>query len=463
MLKTGTCQIGLSGLFCALCTSSLSPSASAQILNESAKLLASDGVAFDEFGAWVTVDGDVAVVGAPQGSAVPQKPGSAYVFRWNGTSWIEEQKLLASDGAPKDEFGAWVAIDGDVIVVAASLDDDNGTDAGSVYVFRYDASESVCGQKWCEEQELWAADGSPFDQFGAVAVSGDVILVGAFKQEVGIEFGSAYVFRFDPTQSICGQKWCQEQKLLAFDGELSDRFGWSVAVSGDVAFVGSIGAEGVVNGSGAVYVYRWDGAVWNLEQKLFASDGIDGQYFGSSLSVSGDRVLVGAWLDDDNGFQSGSAYVFRLDPTETVCGQKWCAEQKLLASDGAEGDLFGFFVSLSNDLALVGAVWDDDNGNTSGSAYAFRWNGSGWIEQHKLLASDGAFSDTFGRVAISGEAVIVGAAFDDDNGADSGSVYVFSATPPSIPAVSHWGLVAMTLMVLTAGTLVYTRRLSAQP
>jgi len=412
---------------CAFLVWSSSPIAYGQILSESFKVLTSDGVAYDEFGAAVSVSGDVVVVGANQAAAVPQKPGAVYVFRWNGSTWNQEQRLAAGDGQPKDEFGNYVAMDGDVIAVGAWLDDDGGTDAGSVYVFRRDTSGTICGQPWCEEQEFWASDAAPFDQFGAVAVSGDVIAVGAFKHdELGVEVGSAYIFRHNSSDPGCGPGWCEEQKLLAFDGNVSDTFGWSVAVSGDVAFVGAIGADGVTHGTGAVYVYRRNGSTWSFEQKLFASDGADGQGFGRSLSVSGDAVAIGAWLDGENGYQAGAAYIFRYDPDQTNCGQKWCQEAKLLALDGTTGDIFGDYLSLFGNTALVGAVWDDDQGSRSGSAYVFGRNGADWVQERKLLASDGDISDTFGIVSVSGDVVIATSRFDDDNGADSGSAYSFS-------------------------------------
>ena len=401
--------------------------ASGQVLTESVKLLASDGVAFDEFGTSVYTSGDLLIVGAHQAASDPQQPGAAYIFRFNGSTWVEEQKLAAAGGAAKDEFGEYVALSGDVAVVGAWLDDDKAEDAGSVYVFRHDQDEIACGQNWCQEQQLWASDGAAFDQFGTVSISNGVIVAGAFKHdEMGIEVGSAYVFRFDSTGTVCGKAWCEEKKLLAFDREVSDAFGSSVAVSGDTVFVSAGGGEGVVNGSGAVYVYYWTGADWEFEQKIFASDGFDGQWFGRSLSVSEDRLLVGAWLDDEIGYQAGAAYVFRRDPTQAF-GAQWSEEQKLLAMDGAPGDIFGNFVSLSGIEAAVGSIWDDCSaGVECGAAYLFRFDGASWNQVEKLVASGRFASHGFGPVALSGETVLVGAYGDDDNGANAGAAYYFS-------------------------------------
>ena len=143
----------------------------------------------------------------------------------------------------------------------------------------------------------------------------------------------------------------------------------------------------------------------------------------NSVSISGDYAIVGAHFDDDNGSGSGSAYIFKLD------GANWVQQQKLTASDGAEWDEFGYSVSISGDYAIAGAMYDDDNGNSSGSAYIFRLDGTSWVQQQKLIAPDGAAGDYFGNsVSISGNYAFVGAYWDDDKGDDSGSAYIFVQT-----------------------------------
>jgi len=159
------------------------------------------------------------------------------------------------------------------------------------------------------------------------------------------------------------------------------------------------------------------------EFKITASDGAAGDEFGISVSISGDYVIVGAQADDDNGDYSGSAYVFKH--TDTT----WTQQAKLLASDGAAGDEFGWSVSISGDYAIVGAQADDDNGSGSGSAYVFKRTGTNWAQEAKLLPSDGEAFEFFGRsVSISGDYVVVAAVSDDANGDGSGSAYVFKRT-----------------------------------
>ena len=369
------------------------------------KLTASDGGVFDEFGISVSLSGDVALVGADG----DDDSGSAYVFRRVGGAWVEEAKLTPSDGAAGDIFGQSVSLSGDVALVGARWDDDNGDDSGSAYVFR-----RVDGA-WVEEAKLTASDGAAFDGFGyALSVSEAVALVGAFRHDDnGLDSGSAYVFR-----RVDGA-WVEEAELTPSDGTAEDNFGFSVSVSGDVALVGAYLDDDNGDGSGSAYVFRRVGDAWVEEAKLTASDGAGHDRFGFSVSASGDVALVGAREDDDNGLDSGSAYVFRR------MGGAWVEEANLTPTDGGELDRFGQSVSVSGDVALVGAI--QDNGLFIGSAYVFQRVDGAWVEEAKLTASDGAELDFLGfSVSVSGNAALAGARGDDDNGPDSGSAYVFS-------------------------------------
>ena len=397
------------------------------------KLLAADGVANDIFGTSVSVSGDVAVVGAILDDDNGTSSGSAYIYRFNGTTWVQEQKLLADDGAAGDRFGISVSVSGapgsEVAVVGAHFDDDNGSESGSAYIYRFN------GAMWVQEQKLLASDGAANHVFGhSVSVSGapgsEVAVVGANgDDDNGTSSGSAYIYRFN------GAMWVQEQKLLADDGAQFEGFGFSVAVSGapgsEVVVVGADGDDDNGSSSGSAYIFRFNGAMWVQEQKLTASDAAQFDLFGTSVSISGapgsEVAVVGANQDDDNGLDSGSAYVYRFD------GAMWVQEQKLLADDGAANDLFGTSVSISGapgaEVAVVGAYQDDDNGINSGSAYIYRFNGATWAQEQKLLAFDGAVSDHFGKsVSVSSapgaEVAVVGASLDDDNGTDFGSAHI---------------------------------------
>jgi len=378
-------------------------------VNEFVKRQASGTVVDDHFGESVAISGDIAVIGIPHDYADDR--GSAWVFRFDGLSWDQEQQLLPGDpGAAQDYFGWSVAVSGYAAVVGVYYDDDNGANSGSAYVFRFN------GSSWFQQAKLLPSDGAAGERFGeSVAVSGDFAIIGTPHDDAnGASSGSAYVFQFN------GSNWVQQAKLLPSDGEANEYFGSSVAISGDTAVIGTPWDDDNGNASGSAYVFQFDGSNWVQQAKLLASDGAESDLFGDSVSVSDEIALIGAWGDDDNGNASGSAYVFHFD------GSNWVQQAKLLASDGAESDFFGNSVSISGDIAVISAHQDDDNGFNSGSAYVFRFDGSNWVEDAKLLASDGAADDIFGTaVAVSGQGAVIGAPHDDDDGADSGSVYFF--------------------------------------
>jgi len=366
------------------------------------KLLPSDGEEGDLFGYAVAVSGGVAVIGAATDDDNGPGSGAAYVFRFDGTTWVEEAKLIASDGAAYDEFGGAVAISDDVVVIGAPLSNDNGFDSGSAYVFR------LHGKTWVEETKLLASDAAAGDVFGdAVGISGDAAVIGARGDVVnGSQSGSAYVFRFH------GNTWVEDAKLIASDAEAFDAFGDAVAISGHAAVIGAPRDDDNGSQSGSAYVFRFDGKTWLEEAKLRASDGAPGDAFGGAVAISGDAAVIGA----GGSKRTGSAYVFRFGE------RTWVEEAKLLASDGA--GRFGDAVSISGDVAVIGAPWEDRN--YFGAAYVFGFDGSSWVEEAKLLASDGAAEDHLGNaVAISGDAVVTGASFGDDNGSASGAAYIF--------------------------------------
>jgi MYXO-CTERM domain-containing protein len=249
------------------------------------------------------------------------------------------------------------------------------------------------------ETKLVASDGAANDRLGgSVALSGETALVGA-QQHDGLR-GAAYVYTRN------GASWTLQQKLTALGGEPYDHFGSSVALSGDTALVGAYVAGSTAQGS--AYVFVRNGMNWTLQQALTTSDGANA--FGCAVALSGDTALVGtcSFL--------GSAYVF------VRTGTTWTEQQKLTASDGSGGDEFGVSVALSGDTALVGAQADGVGANASqGSAYAYLRSGTSWTEQRKLTASGGMPEDFFGHsVALSNDTALVGAF------GNQGSAYVYS-------------------------------------
>lgn len=394
---------GVSTVLCAVvCTLSVLtvPAAAQQHL---LKLTAQDGGTNDGFGVSVSIAGSMALVGAYQDNDNGTYSGSAYIL--DATTGQELLKLTPQGGAAYDYFGISVSIAGGLALVGACDDDDKGTDSGSAYIF--DASTGLLLHK------LTALDGTAHDCFGfAVSVSGNLALVGAYlDDDNGTDSGSAYIFDVTTGQELL--------KLTPSDGASGDWFGRSVSLSGALALVDAHVDDD--NGSNSGSAYLFDATTGQQLLKLTPQDGAANDGFGISVSLSGGLALVGSYGDDDNGERSGSACIF-----DATTGQQLV---KLTAQDGAADDLLGWSVSLSGNLALVGAWRDDDNGLWSGSAYIF--DAVTGQQLQKLMAPDGAANDWLGYCcSLSGNLALVGSPWDDDNGNESGSAHVFVVTEP---------------------------------
>ena len=380
------------------------------------KVLASDGLNGNYFGSSVAIDRDYAVIGAFGDDDNGSNSGAVYIFHRTGNVWSEHAKLTASDGEQNDVFGRSVSIDGDYVVVGADWSDDNGEHSGSAYIFHR------IGTTWVEEAKLTASDAATMDYFGySVSISGDYVVVGAHRNDVnGVETGSAYIYQ------RTGHTWLEQQKISASDGEDGDLFGFSVSIDGDYILVGAYVADG--SGYNPSYIFHRFGSVWFEQAILSSNDATNGDCYGKSVYLDGDYAVIGAYGDDDNGSNSGAAYIFHRN------GITWSEQAKISASDGSYSDNFGIRVSISGNYAVISAYHDNDLGADSGSVYIFNRLGSTWTEQQKLTASDGEAYDLFGySVCIDDDYVIVGAHYDDDSGDNSGSSYVFCNDDPLLP------------------------------
>ncbi|MCH8345283.1 MAG: hypothetical protein IH983_15035 [Planctomycetes bacterium] len=348
----------------------------------------------------VSLDGDVAVVGDAEAFG---SLGAAYVFRrgpGGPEDWQLEAVLMSPEPDPDDSFGR-VAVSGDVIVMGASGAATPEFQSGAAYIYRYDPATGG----WEYEATLTASDGDASDIFGwSVSIDGDVVLIGARDDENDgmTQSGSAYVFRYNADTSA----WVEEAKLSDPEGEEYDLFGVSVSVRGDVALIGAHGNDNI---HGAAFVFRYKPdrlGEWVLETELNHSDPLGQDWFGFSVSLGADVAVIGAFQDNstDKGNDAGSAYIFRYD------GVDWIEEQKITASDADPLDWFGLSVSISRDgqTAVIGAPDDEVQGFESGSAYVFRHTEQGWEEVIKLLASDGGPSDIFGgSVSVSEDFALI--------------------------------------------------------
>lgn len=387
------------------------------------QILASDGVAGDGFGEDVAVSGDVAIVGAGDEDEGVNGAGSAYVYRWQGGAWVQEQKLTRPTPDSNYHFGQSVAIDGDVAVCGVPDDDDFASRAGSVDVFRFN------GATWVHEQQLTASDAAGSDRFGwSVDVQGPVIVVGAkFDDDVMSNSGSAYVFRYN------GSTWLEEQKLTAGDPAQNAQFGDAIAMDTDLVVVGAWQDDDAGFFTGSAYVYRHNGSTWVSEQKLNASDQDQFHWFGRSVGVDGDLIVCGAYEADVGAFQSGAAYVYRHN------AGTWTEESKLVASDTDDQDNFGWASDVSGDLVVVGSRRDAAPGVEAGSVYVYQDGGGSWNELDKLIAPAGMPGDQMGgSIAINAGRVVAGAIQADTiAGLNAGAAYGMLVGDACSPATAY--------------------------
>ena len=341
----------------------------------------------------------------------PDLNGSARVFTLDSCgTWTQQARLMAADRikcnwGDSEEFGTSVAISGDTAVIGAFewggyLREETLWNIGAAYVFTRDTNGT-----WTQQAKLHASDPYYNSRFGwSVAVSGDTALIGADRD--------TYVFTRDTNDA-----WTQQAKLGVGVGWRGFPMMEAVALSGDTALIGNLYSA---------YVFTRDtNGTWTQQARLLPADGGEpDRWFGSSVPLSGDTALIGASADDDKGTNAGSAYVFTRDTNGT-----WTQQAKLLATDGASSDYFGRSAALKGDTAVIGAKGDDGR---SGSAYVFTRDTNGtWTQQRKLVATDRASWDFFGNsIALSDNSVLVGANWDDDKGDYSGSAYVFSVPSP---------------------------------
>jgi uncharacterized membrane protein len=424
-----------------------------------------------------------------------------------GATWSHQAYLKAPNTSNDDNFGWSVAVSGDTVVVGAFYEDStttaiiNGTDLsstnnsgddhGAAYVF------VRSGKTWTHQAYLKAPNSSNFDYFGySVAVSGDTIVVGAFYEgsnttaiingtdlistnDSGYENGAAYVF----TRS--GSTWSHQAYLKAPNNSDWDGFGWSVAVSGDTVVVGApyedSNTTSIINGAdlistndsgyenGAAYVFTRSGDTWSSQAYLKAPNNSDDDWFGYSVAVSGDTVVVGVYKEastttaiingsdlssaNNDGYINGAAYVFVRN------GTTWTHQAYLKAPNNSNTDNFGRSVAISGDTIVAGALGEasdttaiingadlssaNESGNANGAAYVFVRSGATWAHKVYLKAPNNSDFDCFGySVAVSGDTVVVGAPYEastttaiingtdlsatNDSGGWNGAAYVFT-------------------------------------
>jgi len=352
-------------------------------------LQASDGSNNDYFGHSVALSNNAAVVGAwGEDSSGGFASGAAYIFRLEYGVWTEESKIVAVGTDPQiaDAFGGYVDIHGDVALIAAHGDDEGGQNAGAVYVFRRDTSGLV--PRWI--QEIKILGDNPGDNLGGregISVWGDSALVTS-EEQTGVGYG--HIYNYD------GSNWIKEHTIVPFGGG-----GWG---SGESSMSENLIAIGNAAASGTVWIWRFNGTEWVEEQRVSASDDIfgDNERFGHSVSIEGNILIVGAYEDNDNGDQSGSAYIFHFN------GSEWIEEHKFIGRKA--GDRFGTDVSVSGETVVVSSPYNNEQ---TGYARSFRRVSSNggyiWIEEEMYTNITPRPDEFFGfSVSIDGDTVLIG-------------------------------------------------------
>lgn len=428
-----------------------------------ATLIGHDVTDADLSGAIVAIDGDIAVVSAQAHDAEGTDAGAVWIFQRSADgddTWREIRKLAPPDLAPFDRFGTGLALDGDTLAVGAPGNDVPLTDTGVVYVFQRDQGGP---NHWGVVKRI-TYDQQVAHYFGVVlSLSGDTLAVGTYgDNEMAPGAGAAYIFERDAGGP---DNWGNVKKIFASDPDPDDSF-CLVAIDGDTLAVGAYRDSEMDELAGAVYVFERDeGGTenWGEIKKITAPDADFEDQFGFTLDISGDTILVGAMWDDGGGTNAGAAYVYERDEGGP---ENWGLVEKLLSDAPDPHDFFGHSVAIEGDFAIVGAVWDDDYGSECGAAYLFERDpaSGGWDQVGKNYVNADPWWNQYGwGVATDGESSVVGTPAANHHGPNSGAAYVLDhwlvrehceGLPNSVGAGASLGLVGSTSIAADQATLV---------
>jgi len=370
----------------------------------------------DLFGHSVAIDNQIAIISAIGDNDAGAHGGSAYIYQQNQSSTTLIKKLAPDDVHFPDAFGDDVAINNSVAIVSAPNDFIDGYRRGSVYIFERDQGGF---NNWGITNKLFVDDGRTDDDFGSsIDLLDDIIVVGADgDDDSGTDSGTVYIFYRNQGGP---NNWGLVKKLISLDDSNLNSFGKSIALDNDILVVGSV-REATVYGKDIGGIGNW-GLIKVLTAPDISNGG--GAGFGESVDIEDSIIIVGADADQEDTSRRGSSYVFFKDNGGP---DNWGFQQKLVPFDG-EGDYFGESLSLSDDILVVGAQFDDDLGMSSGAVYLYHLNSStnNFNSIGKIIASDGMGGDEFGNdVAIDNFSILVGARQADYLGTNSGEAYLY--------------------------------------
>lgn len=381
----------------------------------------SSAVSVDKLGKSVALWGQTLVVGAPSETQSLQTVGrgAAFVFTRSGTSWSEQAKLVASGSATDDAAGTAVAIEQDDVAVGTPGDDVAGnSDQGSVRIFHR------TGTAWSEVATVTIANGKSADWFGtSVALNAGTLAVGAPYREPSFATpsqGAVGVF------VGAGASWQQQAELVASDAKADDYFGTSVAVEGNVLLVGSPKVDGTFLNSGAAYVFTRSGAVWAQSARLDPPVASLERRFGTAVAVVGGRLFVSAPGSAGSGSNiAGTVHVY------TGGGAAWTLQQSISSPDAHANDVFGGAFAATN--GLLAATGQGPATPWAYRAYLFSLSGATSSLESTLSPSD----TLIGGVALSADTLVAGAPVAPVGDGQGGAAYVWGVGPDcSAPGVT---------------------------
>lgn len=363
----------------------------------------------------ISENGKVVTVGAPYASS---QSGAVTNYRYDADMdyWDEYDSLSASNAASGNLFGYSVAISANGVNTAVGSPG-TLTNKGSAYIFNYNPTL----QTSTEVAILTASDGVSGDNFGhsiAISADGTKVAIGAYGDYSSK--GSVYIFKYDADIML----WIEDTKLVPMFATAGDKVGFSVDISADGNIV-AIGAPGSNSNTGAVYVYRYDAnsMLWVDDFVITASNGLSGDQFGYSLSMSndGNTIIVGT-IGRNSG--KGAAYIFEYDDNTIIWSESAYIENNTLPINSR----LGLDVSINTTKDLI-VISSDSYNNSEGAVFIYTYSNSSWNLKKTLQASDKATDDKFGQsVALtpSGSHLIVGSHQDDNSQSNSGTVYLFT-------------------------------------
>jgi hypothetical protein len=403
------------------------------IRTESQKFLPADRQFYDNFGRSTAISGDVAMVGAPYGGTTLANSGSVYVYnRQIDGSWLQTSELAAADAFNGAYFGNAIAIEGNVAVIGSALGS-GSVASGAAYVFE----RNGVGQ-WNQVAKLTPSNAAAGDIFGeSVAINADRIVIGSTLGDgVTANTGAAYIF----TRDSVGQ-WTESAKLMAGDGMTNDGFGISVAISGDTTIIGASGRrDGALGSTGAAYHFtQQPNGSWIESGVLTAASPNQSGQFGFDVSLDNGTLAIAAYRDRRANLTPGAVYLYEQQ------GNGWLQTQKIetdyIANDFGD---FGRSVAVANDYLVIGAEDHNLESSWNGAAYVYRKSSMGqWLPDRVLLGSDSVDARFGNSVAVDGQAVFVGGYRREF---EAGVAYAYSLVPEPVFGATQLGIVSVAIL-----------------